>query len=490
MRRATTMMAVVAWLTGGGCSASRAEPATRVWPEWLYACTLQETGEPAYCGTVGVPESREMPSGRRIDLKVVVLLAHTSIPAPDPVLPLAGGPGQGAADLARPLAQRYAHLRLRRDLVFVDQRGTGESNGLHCPPAPTTRDLMGEIFDFERLNVCRTELSERADLTKYTTTDAAADYEAVFDALGYREVNVIGASYGTRLGLELARRFPSRIRTLTLEGVVPPSFGWPTSGAHDADRALGAVVDDCRADPGCAVAFPRFQQDIAATFARVASRDLEVSVRDPRTGAVESVPFGESDLAYATRGLLYGNDALSLPLMFQRAADGDFAAFAQAYVTRARTLEQQLARGVHLSVYCAEDVPFVDEAEASKAATGTRLETYLLSQYAGACKVWPRAAIPSTFRDPVHSRVPALLMSGRRDPVTPPWTAYQAAGTLERSRVIVWPRGGHGTDGLATGDCRTALLDEFVESADPGRLSVDCVTSDPTLRFRGASASR
>jgi pimeloyl-ACP methyl ester carboxylesterase len=450
---------------------------------------LDDTGEAAQCGTVRVPESREALSGRHIDLRVVVVLAHTSTPAPDPVVPLAGGPGQGAADLARPLAQRFAHFRDQRELVFIDQRGTGQSNGLHCSPAGNAQDLMGRIFDLERLKVCRAELSERADLTKYTTTDAAIDYETVFDALGYRQVNVIGTSYGTRFGLELTRRFPARIRTLTLEGVVPPSFGWPTSGAPDADAALNAVVNDCRADAGCAAAFPRFQQDIDASFARV-SGGAVASVRDPRTGATERVAFGGSDLAYATRGLLYGNDALSLPLMFRRAAEGDFDAFAQAYVARARALEQQLARGVHLSVDCAEDVPFVDVAAAETAAAGTRLQTYLLSQYRGACEVWPRPAIPSTFRDPVRSRVPTLIMSGRRDPVTPPWTAQQAAQTLERSRVIVWPYGGHGTDGLATGDCRTALLNEFIESADPDRLSVDCVTNDPILRFRGALPPR
>jgi pimeloyl-ACP methyl ester carboxylesterase len=486
---ATTIVVAIASLSAVACSTPHAEPTARVWPGWLRACTIEET-EPAYCGTVRVAESREALSGRHIDLRVIVFLAHTLTPAPDPVVPLAGGPGQGAADLARQLAQRFAHLRDQRDLVFVDQRGTGQSNGLHCSPAANARDLMGKIFDPERLKVCRAELSERADLTKYTTTDAATDYEAVFDALGYRQVNVIGTSYGTRLGLELTRRFPARIRTLTLEGVVPPSFAWPTSGAPDASAALSAVVDDCRADPGCAAAFPRFQQDIDTAFARLVSRDLEVSVRDPRTGAVERVPFGASDLAYATRGLLYGNDALSLPLMFRRAAEGDFDAFAQAYVTRARALEQQLARGVHLSVDCAEDVPFVDVAEAEKAAAGTRLETYLLSQYRDACEVWPRSAIASTFRDPVQSRVPTLLMSGRRDPVTPPWTAQQTAQTLERSRVIVWPHGGHGTDGLATGDCRTALLNQFLESADPDRLSVDCVTNDPILRFRGGLPSR
>jgi pimeloyl-ACP methyl ester carboxylesterase len=399
-------------------------------------------------------------------------------------VPLVGGPGQGAADLAAFLAQRFADFRDQRDLVFLDQRGTGQSNGLHCQPPASAIDLMGKIFDPSRLQECRDELGSRADLTQYTTAIAAADYEHVFDRLGYQQVNLVGTSYGSRMALELGRRFPTRIRTMTLEGVVTPgAFDWPTMGAADADAALDAVIDDCRNDRFCADRFPYFHRDIDAAFDHVRRQPVTVAVRDPHDNSALELPFGASDLAYATRGILYGNDALWLPELFRQAAAGRYDAFAQAYVTRARTLERQLARGVHLGVYCAEDLPFVDWTKAARLSTNARIGTYLIDQYRRACEIWPRAPIPASYREPVRSSIPTLLMSGRRDPVTPPRTAELAARTLSVSRVLIWPYGGHGTDGLIDRACRTGILTAFVASATPHQLPADCVTRDP-LPFR------
>jgi pimeloyl-ACP methyl ester carboxylesterase len=343
---------------------------------------------------------------------------------------------------------------------------------------------MGTLFDVARLAACRDARSRHADLTRYTTAAAARDYEAVFDRLGYRTVNIVGTSYGTRLGLEIARQFPSRVRSLTLDAVVPTAFTWPTHGAADADAALGLLIDDCAAEASCRDAFPRFREDVDAAFARVRKAPVMVAVRDPDSGATERVPFGPSDLAYATRGVLYGNGAVSLPLWFREAALGDFGALAQAYVTRARALDAQIAFGVHFGVYCAEDLPFVDWAAAERAASGTHLGSFLLDQYRRVCEIWPRGGIEASFREPVRSAVPTLLLSGRRDPVTPPRTAQDAARTLTRSRVVVWPFGGHGTDGLASPECRVSIMRDFLRTADPDALPLACVTRDRPLPFR------
>jgi pimeloyl-ACP methyl ester carboxylesterase len=334
------------------------------------------------------------------------------------------------------------------------------------------------------LPACRDDLATRADLTRYTTTAAARDYDAVVDQLGYRDANFVGTSYGSRLGLEIARQLPLRVRTLTIEAIVPPTFAWPSLGAADADAALNTVIDQCAADAACRQAFPRFRQDVDLAFTRLRREPAVVSVRDPATGAIARVPFGQHDLAYATRGILYGNDALALPLWFSSAADGDFTSFAQAYVTRARALDAQLALGVLFGVYCAEDLPFVDGAAAAASARGTRLGALLLDQYRRGCDVWPRASIDPTFRAAVHSSGPTLVMAGRRDPVTPPRTAEEAVRTLPRSTLVVWPYGGHGNDGLASPDCRNGIMRDFLRTADPDALSTTCVTRDQALPFR------
>jgi pimeloyl-ACP methyl ester carboxylesterase len=476
--RATGLIAAA---LAAACSSAPRGPADGNARVVSHECAIAGVAAAARCATVTVPESAS--GARRIDLRVVVLPARSENPARDPVVPLAGGPGQGAADIAPVFARRLDFLRDDRDIVLIDQRGTGQSNGLHCASASSTAELMGKLFDPERLSACRDELSRRADLTQYTTAAAAADYEHVLDALGYAQVNVVGTSYGSRLALELARRFPERIRTLTLEGVVTPAFGWPAMGAPDAEAALEALLDDCAADRACAAAFPHARQDVERAFARLAGGPATVAVRDLATGAIGQVRFGSSDLAYATRGILYGDEALALPLWFRGAAAGDFRPFAQAYVDRARRLEGQIAQGVHLGVYCAEDLPYVDWTRARAAAAGTRIGTYLIDQYRAACEVWPRAAVTASFREPVHSSIPTLLISGRRDPVSPPRTARQATRTLPKSRLLVWRHGAHGTDGVAARDCRPTMQREFVRTADAAQVRPGCMTHEPPLPF-------
>jgi pimeloyl-ACP methyl ester carboxylesterase len=446
-------------------------------PAPLQPCVIANVAGPVRCGIVRVRESPA--AAREIDLRVVILHAFSEQPLRDPIVPLAGGPGQGAADLAPGMARRFAAYRDHRDIVLVDARGTGSSNGLHCENPRAAEDLMGRIFDLAAVATCREQLSRRADLTRYTTSIAAQDYERVFDQLGYETVNLAGVSYGTRMALEITRRLPRRVRTVTLEAVVPTAFDWPSLGAVDAENALNTLIDDCESDRSCSTRYPRFRQDIDVAFGRLRRDPVTATVRDPATGSSRQVRFGHADLAYATRGILYCNDATSLPLWFRLAAEGDFSALAQAYVTRARALDDQIALGLLLSVYCAEDVPFVDWTAAGRASGATRLGTYLLDQYRQACEVWPRGAIDPSFRQPVQSSAPTLLMSGRHDPVTPPRTATAAARTLTRSRVLIWPNGGHGTDGLATADCRTAIQDAFLSTADPDRLPLGCVTADP-----------
>jgi pimeloyl-ACP methyl ester carboxylesterase len=456
------------------CLETSGQGATRTWPSWLRACTIAGTNELALCGVVDVPEAADQAAGRTIAIHVMVVPARAADAAAVPVLLLAGGPGQGAAELARPFASRIGSMRDGFDLILIDQRGTGQSNGLHCPAPDGTAELMGRIFDHARLAACRDQLSARADLTRYTTAASAADYEIILNALGVLRVHVWGVSYGTRLGYEIARRFPNRVRTLTLEGVVPITFAWPSTGATDLDAAIETVTGDCLADPACAGAYPDLRRDVDAAFARLQPSPMLVNVVDPATGAAARVAFTHADLAYAVRGVLYG-DARRLPGLFRAAAGGDYAAFADAYVARARTLDQQIAEGVLFGVYCAEDLPFVDWPAAQKAAAGTRIGRYLLDQYRRACEVWPAGTIAAGFRDTTRLEVPTLMFSGRHDPVTPPRTAEEAARYLPRSRRLIWKYGGHGVDGTPSAACRNRIVAEFMTAADTSRVDTACM---------------
>lgn len=406
----------------------------------------------------------------------MVVPARNGAASADALLLLTGGPGQGAASLARAMLARTGSMRDTRDVILIDQRGTGASNGLFCEPPASAAAIAGKIFDVERLAACRDRLSARADLTRYTTSDSAADYAIVLDTLGVRQVNVWGVSYGTRLGYELARRFPGRVRTLILEGVVPVDFAWPTNGAPDLEAALNAVIDDCASDAACAAAYPTLRADVTAAFVRLDRDTAAVTVTDPATQTPVRVQFSSADLAYSVRGILYGAEAARLPADFRDAAGGRFEAFAQALVTRQRALDEQIADGVLFGVYCAEDLPFVDWTAAYAAAAGTRIGGYLLDEYRRGCSVWPRGSIPDAFRTPAVVTVPALLFSGRRDPVTPPRTAEDAARVLPRSRRLTWRYAGHGVDGIpALVACRTQVVSDFLDTADPARVDASCV---------------
>jgi pimeloyl-ACP methyl ester carboxylesterase len=450
----------------------------RSWPAAFPPCPVGTLDDSARCGVVRVPESSR-PGARQIDIHVVVLPARAAAAAPDPVVPLAGGPGQGTAALAGAYGRQLDVLRERRDILLVDQRGTGGSNGLICRSTDSTPALFGHLFNPARLKQCRDEFAKRADLTQYTTPMAAADFGRIWDALGYTRVNLIGTSYGSRLALELSRQFPARIRTVTLDAVAPVALTWPSLAAPDADASLAALVEDCSSDAACARAFPRFRQDIDAAFTRLSRQPVTAAVHDPATAQTVRVPFGRTDLGYAVRGLLYGDAALLLPQWFKAAAAGSYDRFAQAYADRARALDGEIADGVHLGVYCAEDLPRVDWTAAEAAARSTHLGTYLLDEYRAACAVWPRGTVPASYFEPVHSRLPTLLLTGRRDPVTPPRTATDAARTLERSRMLLWRYGGHGFDGLLQRGCRASIVSAFVQSASLATLPTGCMSSAP-----------
>ncbi|HEX5708738.1 MAG TPA: alpha/beta fold hydrolase, partial [Pyrinomonadaceae bacterium] len=232
----------------------------------------------ARCGTYEVFENRDARVGRKISLKVVVLPATGAERAPDPYFYIPGGPGSSAVEDAPGVAQELTKIRERRDLVFLDQRGTGGSNPLNCPlfdPADI-QSYLEAFLPLEATRRCRTLLEPKADLKLYTTPFAADDMNEVRAALGYERINLYGASYGTRAALVYMRRHPASVRTATLHGVLPTDELITLAYAEDAQRALDGVLGECERDPACRAAFPRVREDARAAFARLRRGPVEV----------------------------------------------------------------------------------------------------------------------------------------------------------------------------------------------------------------------
>ena len=431
-------------MTACGPAPVSAPPAVAVPPLALAPCVVRDVaGE---CGILRVLENRASPQGRMIDIRVMVIRAD-SRPAREAVFMLSGGPGTGSTSMA-PVAAGWARpVRTSMDVVLIDQRGTGASHPLECPSEAQADPvaIFGHWQDVKGLAACRALLERDADLTQYTTEAATADIDEVRASLGYERITLLGASYGTRLAQAYARRFPDRVRVMVLDGVLPFDVRAPLTFAATAQHSFDRLAQRCASDPACRRKHPRLAADFARLIARLDAGPLPATVHGP-SGPV-TVSMTRGDFGYAVRGLLYDWATVeTLPDMIGRAVDSsDLSDFAQAYWRRRVRFDDTLALGMYLSIVCAEDVPFIRDAEIEAASTGTFLGRYLVDEYREACAVWPRGAVPPDTHAPLTGRVPTLLISGGFDPVTPPEFADRVARSLAGARTILSPYTAHGS---------------------------------------------
>lgn len=441
----------------------------------LRPCHLAHVGAETMCGSYEVFEDRARGAGRKVKLNVAVLPALVSHPEPDPLFVLAGGPGQAATTVAPALSAVLDRVRKKRDIVFVDQRGTGKSNPLECP---RKRELtLAERLDSqpgdEELRACLA--SYDADPRFYTTPIAMDDLDEVRAALGYEKINLWGGSYGTRAALVYMRQHEDRVRTATLDGVAPFTLELPLSVAKDGQRALDAMFAACTADRDCNKAFPDLRDRFERLLVSLRERPIETEVPHPVTGESTKVTIRASHFAGIVRGLLYFPEiSAQLPLTIDRATRGDFGAFAaQAWWLGSSTA---IASGMFLSVVCAEDVPFATPEKIAAATAGTSLGAAGVLETMEACRIWPKGTIPPGYRDPVTANVPTLLLSGELDPVTPPSYGEEARSHLPLGEHRVVMGVGHGT--MAAGACVANLFADFVETGTAKGKDPDCLRAN------------
>ncbi len=460
--------------------------ATLCWPTAraavpLEPCRLRGVEHDALCGQVQRPLDPSRPGGPAIDVHFAVLPALARNKRPDPVFFLAGGPGQSAIDLAGPLSHQFARLSNRRDVVLVDQRGTGRSAPLVCEsPAPTRplRELVDTQAQAAELERCRAALQAlpHGDLRQYTTTIAMADVDAVRQALGAERINVIGGSYGTRAALELMRQFPGTVRRMVIDGVAPPDMVLPVSFSTDAQAAFDALAAACAEEPRCRQRYP----GLKVRWHRVLdSLPREVSVPHPVTGLEERFVLTRDMLVGLVRLPLYSPRlASALPAAIDAAGDGRFAPlFALAHAMTGRRSATDMAGGMHFSVICAEDLPRLAQ---STDRPGADFGDGFARVYREACTDWPRGEVPAAFYDIPKSPAPVLVLSGGIDPVTPPRHGARVAEALgPLARHVVVPNAGHGVMGIG---CMRDVLFRFIDAADDAQaLKVDtaCVENIP-----------
>lgn len=451
-------------------------PAAPPWEGKLKKCTLPDAGE-AYCGSLEVFENRAARSGRKIALRIAVLPALGPDRAPDPVFFLEGGPGGPAV----PDAEIFARdpLRRRRDVVLVDFRGTGGSGSLDCPLwGDGTR--LDKIFPLDAVAACRDRLKKRADLTQYTTPASVDDLDDVRRHLGYGKVNLYGASYGTFAAQIFLQRHPEAVRSVVLSAVAKPGEAAPLYHARNAQHALELLARQCDAEASCKAAFPRFREEVAAVFERLAKSPAKVRVKHPKSGKEVTVTLTRSAAADAIRWSLYSPEPASqVPLRIHLAFQGDYRPIAQAAVRQRALLQEYLALGLLFSVTCSEDLPLIDTGAIAEATRGTFYGDDRVREQLAACALWPHAPLPDRWGERVKSNVPVLLLAGERDPVTPPDHAYLVATGLPNGRVLLIPNGAHSNDNA----CLTGLIADFVERGTTRTLDLSCLKAEPAVPF-------
>ncbi|HLG55621.1 MAG TPA: alpha/beta hydrolase [Vicinamibacterales bacterium] len=464
------LLPLLTLLTLAGTAACVAAPGARALDR-LHPCASAEGPTDAYCGTFSVFENRDTRTGRRIDLWIVLLPAVRP-GASDPLFFLAGGPGQSAAQLARQIRDAFRNVQRTRDIVLVDQRGTGKSNPLNCrSDASSLRELTDPVESgLDRLKHCLDGYN--ADVRLYTTTIAMDDLDDVRAHLGYEQVNLYGGSYGTRAALVYLRRHGTRVRSVILDGVAPTDMRLPLFTARDAQRALDKLLTDCDADKACHQAFPELATRIRGLLQRLEREPARVRVVHPRTGIAEDVRVEARVVASILFSALYSPLTASVvPALVDQAERNEFQGLF-ALALAGDSADENMSVGMQLSVLCSEDAARVTPHDVQQATAGTVFGSHLLGNQLKACDLWPRGTVDRSYYEPVVSDVPVLVLSGDLDPVTPPNWGEAVVKSLSHGRHITVPGTGHG---VISTSCGVKLIEDFLDRASAATLDTSCV---------------
>ena len=432
------------------------------------------------CGQVERPLNPAEPQGRKISVHYLLVPAKSRSKLPDPVVMFAGGPGQAAIRLAPKVIPGLSSLNNRRDLIFIDQRGTGLSAPLQCADTrslPASEALSSEGQQ-RRLQQCLAQLQQlpHGDLRFYTTSVAMQDFDAVRQQLGVRRWNLIGASYGTRAALEYQRQFPQAVRRTLLDGMAPADQALPESMSPDAQAALDRVFASCEQDAACRQTYPRLRERWELLLKGL---PREVSLPHPLSGVGERVLLERDALMRAVRVPLYVPAlAAALPAAIDAAAQGRFEGLAGLVGGLGLSGQDRLFEGMHFSVICAEDLPRMGEQ--ARTTPGRDFGDGEARFYRRACASWPRGEVPADFYRTPQAQSPVLLLSGGADPVTPPRHGERIARALgPKALHLVAPNAGHGVMRLA---CLREPMQRFFNAEndeDALAIKADCLARVP-----------
>jgi pimeloyl-ACP methyl ester carboxylesterase len=433
------------------------------------------------CGYLVLPENRTRSDSPLIRLHVAIFRNRSGVPVSDPVVHLAGGPGSSSLEVANYMLRQGLDAILdQRDFILFDQRGTGYSQPrLDCPERASVtgilleRDLTAEESDqiiLDAFRRCRDRLlGQGIDLSAYHSAASAADLNDLRVALGYDKLNLYAVSYGTRLALTLMRDHPEAVRSAALDSAYPLQVNLYTALASNAERAFNVFFARCAADPTCNSSYP----DLRSYFYQVVDQlnAFPVSVSLYAGGSEQTVHVDGSLLIDVLFVGLY-NPAVtaSMPQMIYDIPQGDYD------ILRERLnlyFDSSAALGMQMSVQCAEEFPFNAAEEAYTVAQGVQPQIAAfypasVEPLFAACKEWTTVIPDPRENLPVASDIPALILAGDHDPITPPDWGRMVAQDLSHAYFYEFPGNGHWVTRSSRCALSMALTFWKDPSQDPG----------------------
>ena len=447
-------------------------------PAALGPCNVPNLMPASRCGTVTVAENRANPNGRKIDIRFAVLPASGAA-IDDPIVMLPGGPGLGGVQGGPGTDQMFGDTLKNRDMLMIDQRGTGASNPLQCPGVEVDEDPLGQLDESTPAEVteCRDALLKTADLRFYHTREAVLDMEVVRAALGYPRLDQFGMSYGTRVALDYLRQYPDRVGETVIRAAAPVEMKLPLWTARDTQLSFDRMAEACLAQADCAAQHPDLKGDLRAILATLDKGSAPISIKDPRNGKTLTGKLSRSGFGTVMFAMLYIPEFYSrLPPLLARAKAGSFSPLVQAASPFLLGIGEQIAWGLRWSVVCDEDVRRIDPKSIAPASRDTFMGEAPAREEVKACSNWPRGRVPADYLEPVRSSKPVLIISGSHDPVAGKAWGDVIAKTLPNSLHLEVPGASHLPP---LPGCTQALVGEFYDGKALSALDTNCIADLP-----------
>ncbi|WP_163935436.1 alpha/beta hydrolase [Paraferrimonas sp. SM1919] len=446
-------------------------------------CYLNGLSDKIQCGSLALPKDYQDPSLGTLDIHFSVIPATKKVPGNAPLVAISGGPGQSAIESGAMFERTFNRVRQQHDILLIDQRGTGKSSPLQCQQPDFAETLAQDDTKLDihaEMQACFEQLPEHP---KYFSSYAATqDLEAIRKHLGYDKLHLYGISYGTRMAQMYSQYYPQNVVTQTLDGVVPPQINVMDVNLA-VDRALDKLIEDCQGISGCQSQFGDIKSRLHTLVAKLKQQPIHTRVAHPSTGQIVPMLLTPSKFLGSLRMALYSPQSKQLiPYLISQTEQGNYQPLLG--VMSLFSDGAGISMGMHFAIVCGEDYPRLTKQEKASMQQSL-IGADMLNTISNACDIWQVPDNTATLGGAPQHDIPTLLLSGDKDPATPPAWGDIAMEKLTNARHLV---AAHGTHGIAQQSCGNKLIAQFIQNKDANALEAACLDTLTSEFFKDANS--